>query len=153
MGEVARAIEQHYPTMELDKICALPVPAAADCVLFLWATVPMLPQALAVMAAWGFTYKSAIAWVKDRVGTGYWVRGQCELLLIGTRGNVPAPAPGEQPPAVIEAPRGRHSEKPDIFADEIARLFPNVPKLEMFARKQRPNWDCHGNEIVAEVAS
>jgi N6-adenosine-specific RNA methylase IME4 len=151
MGDVARANEQHYPTMEIRDICALPVPAADDCVLFLWGTVPMLPQAIQVLAAWGFTYKSAIAWFKDKAGTGYWVRGQYELLLIGVRGRVPAPSPGEQPPAVIEAPRGRHSQKPGIFADEIARLFPNVTKLEMFAREVRPGWDVWGNE-VAEAA-
>ena len=102
--------------------------------------------------AWGFGYRSAITWLKDKIGTGYWVRGQCEHLLIGTRGDVPAPAPGEQPPAIIEAPRGRHSEKPAIFADEIARLFPNVPKLEMFAREARPGWDVWGNEVPQEAA-
>jgi uncharacterized ParB-like nuclease family protein len=74
------------------------------------------------------------------------IRGKCELLLIGRRGDVAAPAPGEQLPALIAAPRGRHSEKPDIFAEEIARLFPNVPKLEMFARKARPGFDAWGNE-------
>jgi N6-adenosine-specific RNA methylase IME4 len=147
MGDVARANEQHYPTMEAADICALKVPAAENCALFLWGTIPMLPQALEVMEAWGFRYKSAIAWFKDKAGTGYWVRGQCELLLIGTRGEMPAPAPGEQPPAVIEAPRGRHSEKPAIFAEMIERLFPNSAKLEMFARVARPGWDVWGNEV------
>jgi N6-adenosine-specific RNA methylase IME4 len=104
-------------------------------------TVPMLPQCLDVMAAWDFTYKSAILWNKDRTGTGYWTLNRVEILLIGTRGNVPAPNPGEQPPQVIEAPRGRHSEKPKVFAEIIERLFPNVPKLEMFAREARPGWD------------
>lgn len=146
MGDLGRANEQHYPTMAFEDICALPVPAADDSVLFLWGTIPMLPQALAVMAAWGFTYKSAIAWFKDKAGTGYWVRGQCELLLIGTRGDVPAPAPGEQFPAVVEAPRGRHSEKPACFADMIARSFPHVSKIEMFARAERNGWDVWGNE-------
>ena len=153
MGDVARANEQHYPTMELADICALQIPAADDCVLFLWATVPMLPEAIAVMSAWGFTYKSASTWVKDKAGTGYWVRGIVEHLLIGRRGNVPAPAPGDQFPGVIEAARGRHSEKPDIFAEHIERLFPNVPKLEMFARKARPGWDVHGNEAPQDEAA
>jgi N6-adenosine-specific RNA methylase IME4 len=103
------------------------------------------------MAAWGFTYKSSSTWVKDKAGTGYWVRGIVEHLLIGRRGDVPAPAPGDQFPGVIEAPRGRHSEKPDVFAEHIQRLFPNVPKLEMFAREARPGWDVWGNE-VAEAA-
>jgi N6-adenosine-specific RNA methylase IME4 len=147
-----RAADNHYPTMPTAAIKALQLPAAANCVLFLWATVPMLPQALEVMAAWNFTYKSAIAWVKDKAGTGYWVCGQCELLLIGTRGTVPAPTPGEQPPQIIEAARGRHSEKPDVFAEHIERLFPNVPKLEMFARGARRGWDVWGNEAPPPFA-
>jgi ParB/RepB/Spo0J family partition protein len=137
----------HYPVMPTEKIKVLPIPAAEDAVLFLWATVPMLPQTLDVMSAWGFTYKSLIVWDKGREGTGYWIRNRVEILLIGTRGAVPAPAPGEQPPQVIEAPRGRHSEKPVVFAEYIERLFPNVPKLEMFARKARPGWDVWGNEV------
>jgi ParB/RepB/Spo0J family partition protein len=154
MGDVGRANEEHFPTMPLDEIKALPAPAADDCVLFLWATVPMLPEALAVMEAWGFKYKGAIAWIKDKVGLGYWIRGQVEHLLIGTRGHVPAPAPGDQLPAFVEAPRGRHSEKPDVFAEHIERLFPNVPKLEMFARKARPGWAVWGNEAPqAEAAA
>jgi N6-adenosine-specific RNA methylase IME4 len=138
--------ENHYPTMPLDQIKALKVPAAPDCVLFLWATVPMLPQALEVMAAWGFEYKSSLYWRKDRTGTGYWTLNEVEQLLIGTKGNVPAPAPGDQPRQWIEAPRGPHSWKPDMFADEIAALYPDVPKLEMFARELRDGWDYHGNE-------
>jgi len=158
MGDVARLNEKDYPSMALDDIKALPIPAADDCVLFLWATIPHLRFAFEVMEAWGFDYRSAIVWHKvkngrSQKGTGYWARGECELLLIGRRGNVVAPAPGEQLPAFIEAPRGRrNSEKPDIFADEIARLFPNVPKIEMFARKQRDGWDYHGNEVVSEAA-
>jgi N6-adenosine-specific RNA methylase IME4 len=141
-----RVADNHYPTMAEQAIAALPGPAADDCVLFLWATVPMLPQAIDVMRAWGFAYKSAIFWNKDRPGTGYWVRNTVEVLLIGTRGNVPAPNPGEQAPQVIEAPRGRHSEKPAIFAENIERLFPNTPKIELFARTARPGWDVWGNE-------
>jgi N6-adenosine-specific RNA methylase IME4 len=91
-----RAADNHYPTSAFEEIKALAVGsiAAPDCVLFLWATVPMQPQAHEVMAAWGFAYKSNLVWVKDRVGTGYWSRNKHELLLIGTRGRVPAPAPG-----------------------------------------------------------
>lgn len=147
MGDLARANEQHYTTMEVADICALPVPADKNSVLFVWATIPKLPAALKVMEVWGFTYKSAIAWIKDKAGTGYWVRGQVELLLIGRRGDVAAPAPGEQFPAVVSAPRGRHSEKPAVFADMIEQLFPNAPKLEMFARVARPGWDSWGNEV------
>jgi N6-adenosine-specific RNA methylase IME4 len=64
--------------------------------LFLRATVPLLPEANEVIKAWGFTYKSSSTWLKDRAGIGFWVRGIVEHLLIGRRGDVPAPAPGDQ---------------------------------------------------------
>jgi N6-adenosine-specific RNA methylase IME4 len=147
-----RAAANHYPVMEVEAIKALPIPAAESCVLFLWATVPQMPAALEAMAAWGFTYKSAAVWDKLRAGTGHWLRSRAELLLIGARGEVPAPVPGQQMSQVIQAARTEHSEKPDIFATEIARLFPHVPKLEMFARKKRPGWDSWGNEAGNEVA-
>jgi N6-adenosine-specific RNA methylase IME4 len=145
-----RSAENHYPTQATAQIAGMKIAdkvAAKDCVLFLWATVPMLPQCLGVMFDWGFNYKSAIAWAKDKAGTGYWVCGQCELLLIGARGNIPAPAPGEQPPAIIEAPRGRHSEKPEIFYEIIEQLFPNLPRIELYARNKRKGWDSWGPEL------
>jgi N6-adenosine-specific RNA methylase IME4 len=146
-GQLMTSPENHYPCMDVEQIKALKIPAADDCVLFLWAVIPMLPEACAVMAAWGFTYKSAYIWRKESPGIGYWAQSECEMLLIGTRGKVPGPGPGNQPPQVIEAPRGRHSEKPAVFAEHIARLYPNTPKLEMFAREPRPGWDVHGNEV------
>ena len=145
-----RAADNHYATMALDEIKALPIPAAPDCVLFLCATAPMLPQALEVMAAWGFAYRTHIVWVKDRIGTGYWARNKHELLLIGTRGNVPAPAPGDQPLSVIFASVTRHSSKPAAFATLIERMYPNVPKIELFARSPRTGWDVWGNEADHE---
>jgi N6-adenosine-specific RNA methylase IME4 len=148
-----RAAGNHYPTMDLAAIKAVPIPAADDCALFMWATVPMLPAALEVMAAWGFNYKSLIVWDKGRDGTGYWVRGRVEILLIGTRGNVPAPVPGEQPPQLITALRGRHSEKPAIVAEIIERLYPNIPKIELFARTRRDGWGAWGNEVPSPAAA
>jgi N6-adenosine-specific RNA methylase IME4 len=144
-----RSADNHYSTLTLDDIKALPVPAADNCVLFMWATVPMLPQALDVMQAWGFAYKSHCVWVKDGVGTGYWFRNQHEMLLVGTRGSVPAPAPGEQYASVIEAPRGRHSAKPPAFAEMIEELFPHTPAIELFARAPCLGWDTWGNEVAA----
>ena len=143
-----RAADNHYPTSETDKICARAVQdiAADDCVLFLWATVPMLPDAFRVMAAWGFDYKSHCIWKKDRIGTGYWFRNQHELLLIGTKGKVPAPAMGTQFPSVIDAPVGKHSEKPDAFYEMIEAYFPTLPKIELNARRTRAGWDSWGNE-------
>jgi N6-adenosine-specific RNA methylase IME4 len=143
-----RAADNHYETEEVEAICTMTVPAANDCVLFLWATAPMLPQALQVMKAWGFTYKSHVVWAKDHVGTGYWFRNKHELLLVGTKGSVPAPAPGSQYASVIEATVQEHSKKPEAFAEIIEDIFPNVPALEMFARKKRLGWDVWGSEVT-----
>jgi len=136
-----------YPVMTLESIRELAIPAADDCVLFLWATSPLADEAHQVLKTWGFGYKSQIIWDKEQIGTGFWVRVQHEVLLIGTKGKIPAPAPGTQPPSVIRAKPGAHSEKPDIFAEIIEKMFPTLPKLEMFARKQREGWTCWGNEL------
>ena len=146
-----RAADNHYLTMPLDAIRRLPIGdiAARDSVLALWATGPMLPQALDVMAAWGFGYKSQMVWTKDRVGTGYWWRSQHELLLIGTRGRPPAPAPGTQFPSILSAPRRRHSEKPEEAAARLEAYFPSLPRIELFARTARPSWARWGNEALA----
>lgn len=145
-----RAADNHYPTMEVEDIAALQVPAADDCVLFLWATAPMIREALDTMAAWGFEYKSQLVWVKDRIGTGYWARNKHELLLIGTRGSVPAPAPGTQPESAIIAPVSRHSEKPEEFYQVIETMFPNLPKIEMFSRQPRSGWHAWGAEALED---
>ena len=147
-----RAADNHYPTMSLDDIRSLPVPAADAAVLFLWATVPMLPEALDVMRAWGFTYRSHFVWIKSRVGTGYWNRNAHELLLVGTRGKIPAPAPGEQFCSVIEATAGAHSAKPAVFAEMAEEMFPNLPAVELFARGSRTGWDVWGAEACEEHA-
>jgi N6-adenosine-specific RNA methylase IME4 len=144
-----RAAANHYPTSTTDDIHDRPVAkiAADDCVLFLWATVPMLLDALQVMEDWGFQYKSHVIWNKDRLGTGYWFRNKHELLLVATRGKIPAPAPGTQWPSVIDAPVGRHSEKPEIFCKMIEAYYPTLPKIELNARRSRPGWDSWGNEL------
>lgn len=144
-----RAADNHYPTSELCDIAGRDVRsiAADDCVLFLWATVPMLPQALYVMERWGFEYKSHLVWIKGKVGTGYWFRNAHELLLLGTRGSVPAPAPGAQIGSIIEAPAGAHSSKPEMALIVIERYFPSLPKIELNRRgAPRPGWDAWGNE-------
>ncbi|MCX5495785.1 MT-A70 family methyltransferase [Kaistia dalseonensis] len=150
-----RAPDNHYPTSETNDIIARPVGtiAAKDCVLLLWATGPMIRAALRVMEVWGFEYKSQQIWVKirpgDARGPGYWFTGEHELLLLGTRGNVPAPAPGEQWPSVVHAPVGEHSQKPEIFAEMIEEYFPNLPKIELNARRARPGWELWGLEAPA----
>jgi N6-adenosine-specific RNA methylase IME4 len=130
-----------------DELTAIEVPAAPDCVLFLWATAPMLEEALRVMSMWNFFYCTEWVWLKPKPGTGYWLRNRHESLLIGVRGTVPAPAVSCQlTPSVIEADGGRHGEKPERFAKLIEAMFPTTPRLEMFARALRPGWDVWGNE-------
>lgn len=147
-----RAPENHYPTSDLETICRRDVAsiAAEDSVLFLWATVPMLPEALQVMARWGFTYRSQFCWAKDRAGLGRWNRNRHELLLVGTRGSPPCPAPGTQWDSLITAPLGRHSEKPENFHRLIEDYFPTLPKIELNARQSRPGWDTWGFEAEGE---
>lgn len=149
-----RAADNHYPTSGTDEICARPVAniAADDCALFLWATVPMLPDALRVMSAWGFEYKSHCIWAKDRIGTGYWFRNQHEILLVGTKGSVPAPAMGTQIESLVDAPVGKHSEKPVKFYELIESYFPTLPKIELNARAARPGWDAWGYEAPGQAA-
>lgn len=143
-----RAADNHYPTSSTEDICNRPVAdiAADDCVLFLWATVPMLPDALRVMEAWDFQYKSHCVWAKDRIGTGYWFRNQHEILLVGTRGSVPAPAMGTQLESLIDAAVSRHSEKPEKFYELIEGYFPSLAKIELNARASRKGWDSWGYE-------
>jgi ParB/RepB/Spo0J family partition protein len=150
-----RAAANHYPTSCTEVIASRDVAsiAAKLCVLFLWATNPMLPHALLVMAAWGFDYKSHYVWGKDKAGTGYWNREKHELLLIGTRGDVPCPAPGEQRNSLIMAPVGEHSAKPECFLEMIEQYFPTLPKIELNRRgPPRPGWDAWGNPS-AETSS
>lgn len=145
-----RAADNHYPTSDLALIKTREIAsiAAADSVLFLWATAPMLLQALEVMRAWGFAYKTQAMWAKDRIGTGYWFRNKHELLLVGTRGDVPAPAPGTQWESLISAPVGAHSEKPAKVYELIEAYFPNLPKIELNARARREGWDAWGLEAA-----
>lgn len=147
-----RAADNHYPTSSINTILERDVPsiAADDCVLFLWATAPMLPQAISVMDAWGFDYKTCLIWAKDRIGTGYWFRNKHELLLIGTRGHIPAPAPGTQWSSLISAGAGEHSAKPECFLAMIEEYFPSLPKIELNRRgPARQGWDGWGNEAEA----
>ena len=137
--------DDHYVTMTLDDICALPVPAADNCVLYLWATAPLLVEALQVMSAWGFTYRTGMVWDKVHPGVGYWFRGQHEHLLVGIKGNVSPPDRKQRTPSIYVEKRGQHSVKPDAVADLIAGWFPDVPRLEMFGRKERPGWVVWGN--------
>jgi N6-adenosine-specific RNA methylase IME4 len=142
-----RAADNHYPTMTIDTLKALKIPAAADCELFMWATAPMLPAALEVITAWGFMYKSHCIWVKTtrdgnslHRGTGFWFINCHELLLVATRGAVLPPPTDKMHHSVLELPIGKHSEKPDLFSALISGWYPHLAKLEMFARPRESEW-------------
>jgi N6-adenosine-specific RNA methylase IME4 len=147
-----RQIENQYPTMSLEAIRALDVSrvAAKDCVLFMWATSPKLAEAMSVLQAWGFAYRTCAVWVKTQIGMGYYWRQKHELVLLGIRGEPTHPSPSARPASVIEAPRTQHSAKPVELYEQIETMYPRLPKLEMFARKPRKGWAAWGNEVGEE---
>jgi N6-adenosine-specific RNA methylase IME4 len=140
--------EDQYPTMDLQSICDLEVGnlCTDQTVLFLWATNPLLPEALKVIDAWGFTYKTNMAWVKDRGrGKGWYLKSEHELLIIATRENSPHPL--QRPDSCFEADRGPvHSRKPEIAYQIIEDMYPGK-KIELFARNNRPGWESWGNQL------
>jgi len=158
---MGRSADNHYGTMTLKNICEIPVRSVADrdSVLFLWATMPQLEDALAVIKAWGFTYKTcAFTWMKQRkntppffteqsdifTGMGYWTRSNSEICLLATRGKPKRQARDVK--QAILAPRREHSRKPDCVYDRIERLV-RGPYLEIFSRSERAGWDMVGNEV------
>lgn len=146
-----------YPTMATADICALPVSllAADDAALFLWFTGSFMVDAVAVCSAWGFRFvRIDKVWAKKtRNGkphavVGPWGMSDAEFLLLGVRGSMASTqAERGQYTVVDEAYPGRHSAKPEIFRRQIEARFPNVRRLELFAREAAPNWDIWGNEV------
>jgi N6-adenosine-specific RNA methylase IME4 len=155
-----RKIENHYPTMDVDALCSFQVEfedgnkksvhdlAADDAVMFFWATAPQLPEALKVLQAWGFKYKSHFVWDKEKVGMGYWARGQHELLLVATKGKISPPEESARVASVIRVPRGKHSAKPELVYGLIEKMYPSASYLEIFSRGKRSGWDAVGNQIA-----
>lgn len=142
-----RSAENHYPTMEFKDIIEAK-PALADrAVVFLWVTNPFLAHAFDLLSAWDLTYKSNFVWHKDKMGTGYWNRQNHEILIIATtEKGFPAPAGEDLMPSCETFPRGRHSEKPNEYADWIDKVYPTAKKLEMYCRSPREGWDHWGFE-------
>src|ERR1019366_2293682 len=142
----------NYKLMTLDEICRVPVPAAENCAFFLWARSPALPEALQVMSVWGFRYVTvAFVWEKislrgePRWGIGLYTRPAVELCLLGMRGKLEVKA--HDVGQVIRARRGQHSRKPDQQYDLIERLFGDLPRIEMLARREIVGWDSWGNQV------
>lgn len=144
---------QKYPVMTLQQICDLPVAHIVDdnSVLFLWATVPLLPEAFEVMKAWGYRYKASLFWTKTKMGMGFWFRGQVEMCLLGVKGKVTAFRC--QQPNIIHAPATKHSRKPKEFfelIEPIIKEFDLNPKIELFATEGRFGWHSWGHAVTGE---
>lgn len=160
-----RSAEDHYRTMDVAALSLLPVEAVAakDCALFMWIVDSHVDAAMALGAAWGFTFKTvAFIWMKERmsgagqvdwitgdvpeprISMGYWTRKQAEICLMFTRGKPRRLSKGVR--QVIVAPRREHSRKPD---EQYARIEALVggPRLEMFARTAWPGWTAWGNQV------
>ncbi len=153
------AAENHYPTMSVEELCALdvvPSRAAEQSHLYLWTTAGHLPEAFAVMSAWGFEYKTYLVWVKPQMGMGNYFRVSTELVLFGIRGGMRTQHRGLK--NYFEARRGKHSAKPSQFHDLVVQASPG-PYLELFSRcnadqmltgcecsKCRLGWSVWGNQ-------
>ncbi len=148
-----KSAKRHFSLMTLDDIKALPVAdsCAIDCALFMWTPDAHLEQALSVIRAWGFQYKTvAFNWVKTTsggrhfVGMGFWTRKNPEICLLATRGHPKRLSAREQ--ELIVAPRREYARKPEESYTRIERLVAG-PYLELFARETRPGWTGWGNEV------
>ena len=145
--------------MSIEELCVLPVSEIAekDCVLFLWATFPQLKEALQLIKAWGFQYKTvAFVWLKTNrkadtwfYGLGFGTRGNAEICLLATKGHPKRKAANIH--QLIISPVEAHSKKPDAAREKITALMGDLPKIELFARKESPGWDIWGNEVKSSI--
>jgi N6-adenosine-specific RNA methylase IME4 len=151
---------KHYPTMTFEQLKAMPVPDIADknCALFMWTTNAHLPEALEIIKAWGFTYRTiAFNWVKKypngnlRVLPGPWTNGGSEICLMGGKGNMKQFKKDPRVKQCLIQEVSKHSKKPQEIADRIVKLFPDVNRIELFARDAKPGWDVWGNEITNTI--
>lgn len=142
--------EQPYSVLSTEDIIKLPISniCEKDCILFLWATNPILPEALTVLKAWGFKYKTCLIWRKIMsLGMGFWFRGQCELLILGIKGKIKAFRCQEE--NIYQSKVKKHSEKPEYFRGLIemsTEHIDNRKMIELFARKKyhagmQPDWN------------
>ena len=160
-GGKTRNAERHYKTMKPEDIFDLPVQDIAedDCLLFMWATFPNLDVALEAIKRWGFTYKTdAFVWVKRNkkspswfFGLGNWTRANAEVCLLATKGKPKRASSSVH--SVIDAPIGRHSEKPAETRDRIVKLVGDISRIELFARQTVPGWDSWGDELKGIVTN
>lgn len=146
-----KSAQAHYTTMSIAQIAKLPVAdlAMPDCLLWLWATAPMLPLQLEVMKTWGFRFVTSGVWVKTTVnekiafGTGYVLRNAHEPFLIGAIGE---PKTARDVRSVVMGQVREHSRKPETAFRAAEGLMPKARRLELFSRTSRPGWDAWGDE-------
>lgn len=143
--DVSHRAANPYPSMSIEEICALPVADFAhdDCILWLWTTNAHMRESYAVLDAWGFQSKTILTWVKDRIGTGDWLRGKTEHCHLAIRGKPTILTTGHS--TAINGPLQSHSQKPNEFYELVEAICPGA-KLEMFCRTPRPDWAVWGNE-------
>ena len=154
-----RGQNTQYRCLRPVEIYELPVNDISDknCCLFLWATYPMLPEALHTIKAWGFFYKTnAFTWIKLNkknkkhfFGMGQWTRRNSEICLLATKGN--PKAINHSISELIEEPIGEHSKKPAIIRTKIVELCGDLPRIELFAREKIDDWDIWGDEIENSI--
>jgi N6-adenosine-specific RNA methylase IME4/ParB-like chromosome segregation protein Spo0J len=136
-----------YPSMDHESLRALDVAglACGDAVLWLWTTNAHMPDAVDLVKVWGFEHKTILTWVKQKMGVGDWLRGQSEHCILAVRGKPTVTLTNQT--TVLHADAGRHSAKPDEFYALVESLCPGS-KVELFARKRRQSWVCHGDELA-----
>jgi N6-adenosine-specific RNA methylase IME4 len=138
-----------YPVMSLQEICDMPINniCAEDAVLFMWCSNSLLPDALKVVEAWGFTFKTSMVWTKGVAGQGAYCRQMHETLLVCLKGVVPEVPFSARPVSVLNYPRLEHSRKPPEVCDVIDAMYPELSKVELFCRgTPAPGWAGWGNE-------
>ncbi len=150
----------HYPVMSLDEIKNLPILeiSSPDCWLFLWATYPHIPEALEVISAWGFLYKTvAFTWVKRNKkkpswfwGCGSYTRANAEICLLAKKGKVKRVSASVH--SIIDSPISEHSRKPEEAKKRILELCGDLPRIELFARRRSKGWSVFGNEVGGSIA-
>jgi len=134
-----------YPEMTQEQLLELEPPFADDCVLFLWTTHQFIWDAKALIDKWGFAYKAALVWDKERIGMGHWVRMQCEFCLVAVKGKPMWDNTTWRD--IIREPRREHSRKPDAFYTMVEAVTIGR-RLEYFSREQRQGWDVFGNDTT-----
>lgn len=153
-------VNAQYSTMKLEDIKKLPVDEISEdtSVLLLWATFPQLPEALEVMKAWGFQYKTlGFSWLKTNkdgtpfFGIGYYAKSNQEVCLLGVKGKAHSLVKSNSVSSFVSTGRTKHSEKPDIFRKKIVELFGDIPRIELFSRQKTKGWDVWGNEVKSDI--